>query len=653
MKRYRFWLLMTLCMLYFSMAGSQTPFSRGINLTGWFQVNSPGQIQFTRYVKQDLKNIKSLGCDVIRLPVNLHAMTSGSPAYTLDPMFLSILDSVVTWSEQLQLYLILDNHSFDNNVSTSPDISDILIKVWTQMAQHYKGRSDYIIYEILNEPHGIAASTWGAIQGQVINAIRTADTKHTIIVGGVNFNTYTELRNIPGYSDPNLIYTFHFYDPFMFTHQGATWVSPSMAPLSGVPFPYNASKMPPCPDVLKGTWIESNLNNYTNDGTVDHVKSLIDIAVNFKNTRNVRVFCSEFGVYIPNSDTADRVYWYSVVRQYLEEKGIPWTTWDYQGGFGLFNKGSNQLFNHDMNIPLLAALGFNVPPQTPFVIRPDSVGFAIYSDYIGQYLNDASYGTGTINFYSSNLPNNSRYCIDWKEFRQYNTVGFDFSPDKDLSVLSAGGYALDFMVRGNSPGIKFDVRFIDTRTVDIDHPWRMGFAIDQTLAAWDKRWHQVHIDLSSFNERGSWDNGSWYNPEGKFDWSKVDRFEISTEYAVTGGKELWFDNIYVTELDTALVRETGIDLSSTNDLKLLVKPNPVQFHTTISYYLSNKTLVSLSILSFTGNKIRELVNEIQPSGYYSLMWDGCGDNGIAVPRGVYLCILRTTVRSVVSRIIRI
>ena len=90
-----------------------------------------------------------------------------------------------------------------------------------------------------------------------------------------------------------------------------------------------------------------------------------------------------------------------VVRQYLEEKGISWTTWDYQGGFGLFNKGSNELFDHDLNVPLLEALGFTVPPQTVFTVKPDSVGFMMYSDYVGHNMSNISYGTGTLNFYSA------------------------------------------------------------------------------------------------------------------------------------------------------------------------------------------------------------------------------------------------------------
>ena len=56
------------------------PFHRGVNLTGWFQVDGPRQVQFTRYTKQDFIEIQSLGFDVIRLPINLHFMTDGVDA---------------------------------------------------------------------------------------------------------------------------------------------------------------------------------------------------------------------------------------------------------------------------------------------------------------------------------------------------------------------------------------------------------------------------------------------------------------------------------------------------------------------------------------------------------------------------------------------
>jgi endoglucanase len=276
----------------------QAPFSRGVNLTSWFQVGNPGQLQFTKFTRQDFVNIKSLGCDVVRLPINLHFMTDGEPDYNLDPVFLGFLDSVVTWAEDLQIHLLLDNHTFDPSEDTDPAVETPLIKVWTQMAEHYKNRSNYIYYEILNEPHGIADAVWNSIQQNVIDAIRAVDTQHTIIVGPAGWNSYNNLDEMPEYEDDNLIYTFHYYDPFLFTHQGASWTDPSMGSLSGVPWPYGAGSMPECPGDLIGTWIQSSINNYDEDGTVERVKELLDIAVDFKNTRDVERYCMDnMGLY--------------------------------------------------------------------------------------------------------------------------------------------------------------------------------------------------------------------------------------------------------------------------------------------------------------------------------------------------------------------
>lgn len=634
---------------------AQVPFTRGVNLTGWFQADGARRIQFTKYSRKDFENIKSLGCDVVRLPVNLHSMTLGSPSYTIDPLLFTFLDSAVTWAEELDLYLIIDNHSFDPNENTSPGIVDILVKVWPQMAMHYSDRSDHIIYEVLNEPHGIAASTWGSIQGQVIDAIRAVDTRHLIIVGGVGFNTYTELQNIHVYSDPKLIYTFHFYDPFMFTHQGSTWNVPSMAPLAGVPFPYNSSEMPAIPPTFTGTWMESAMLNYPSQGNVDYVKSLIDIAVAFRNDRNAAVFCGEFGVFIPNSDPADRRYWYSIVRRYLEKSGIPWTTWDYQGGFGLFTKGSNEMFDHDLDLDLLDSLGLNKPPQRPFVQRPDSVGFMVYSDFTGSGITDVSYG-GNLDYYSSEMPNNGRYCMKWKSFGQYNTIGFGFSPDKDLSRLTDEGYSLDFLVRGNAPGIKFDIRFIDSKTGDTDHPWRLRFVIDETVAAWDKRWHHVNISLDAFTEHGAWDNGTWYNPQGLYDRTKVDRLEVSTEYTGTTGKEIWLDNVYVTDQDTAIVREPGTvgvkDLPADDVPVPVAYPNPFGEKTMISFTLHDETPCSLNIISSTGEIVRSLMNEERDAGAYAETWDGTDQRGTLLPPGLYLCVLTTSVSTTVRKLVK-
>jgi len=344
-------------------------------------------------------------------------------------------------------------------------------------------------------------------------------------------------------------------------------------------------------------------------------------------------------VYIPNSNDAERVNWYREVRTYLEQKGIAWTTWDYQGGFGLFKKGSNEQFLNDLNVPLVQALGLTAPVQQVYVLKPDTVGFSVYTDFIGEKIQEASNASGTvIDFYSDNKPNNGAYCLLWSGSAQYGSVGFNFLPDKDLTTLKTQNYALSLLVKGNTPGTSFDLRFYDTKTsVATDHPWRMNYTVNDIKVPWDNAWHKLFIPLSFFTDGGSWD-GSWYNPVGAFDWKAIDRFDIVAEQASLAGKSFWFDNIQITNRDTARVLNTAIfDLCSNNNLSLKVFPNPAIHSTTISYTLQQSQSIDISIYTVSGQKVKSLVHSTQPAGEYSITWKLDSESSNYIPEGVYFC----------------
>ena len=597
----------------------KTPFSRGVNLTQWFQVNGPREIQFTQFTRKDFEQIKSLGADAIRLPINLHAMTEGPPNYRPDPLFLSFLDQVVDWAEELELHLILDNHTFNVEEDTDPQIGRILEKVWPQMAEHYRDRSEFLYYEVLNEPHGISDELWNTIQLGVVDAIRAVDTTHYIVIGGADWNSYNSLNAMPEYADDKLIYTFHFYDPFLFTHQGATWVSPSLAPMAEVPFPYEASRMPSLDPSFIGSWIQFAYNGYPQEGSVGRVQQLLQIARQFREERKVPIYCGELGVFIPNSDAEDRNFWYQAVIGYLEEHEISWTSWDYQGGFGVFEQNGNDLFEHDLNTDLLEAMGFNVPPQSPYVLLPDSVGFPIYQDFIEERVVASSWNEGILDYYSEEGPNIGEFCIKWTQANQFNHIGFDLKPNKDFSQLVTEGYALDFFVRGTTPGLRLDLRFMDTNTDDPeDRPWRMRFALEEPLVNWDREWHRVHIPLANFTEGGAWE-GEWFEPEGKFDWQAVDRLEIVAEYSSLGTAQVWFDQIEITKLDNDTTSQISTPLrTDLAETQFSVFPNPLQDEFSIrsstgapiSYVLLDplgKTIQAATIPSGSGVPMQQAV----------------------------------------------
>lgn len=147
-------------------------------------------------------------------------------------------------------------------------------------------------------------------------------------------------------------------------------------------------------------------------------------------------------------------------------------------------------------------------------------------------------------------------------------------------------------------------------------------------------------------KKGSWDNNTWYNPQGKFDWSALDRFEISVEDAGTFGEQIWFDNIQITDLDTAEVRESGaVGFEETNDQPLLnleVMPNPVVYSANITFTLPAESHVNLSIYTITGIKIRTLSDDTMGPGEHSLTWDGVSDNGVPLRQGFYICVLKAS-----------
>jgi endoglucanase len=594
-----------------TLVAQEAPFHRGVNLTNWFQAPGPRQVQYNKYGKEDFENIKSLGFDVIRLPINLHYMTSGEPDYTLDSVFLKFLGEVISWAEELEIYLILDNHTFSVVDDTDPGVGNILNKVWSQMASTFSDRSEYLCYEVLNEPHGIEDELWNSIQQSVVETIRQIDTSHYIVIGPAGWNSYNNLAAMPVYEDDLLIYTFHFYDPFLFTHQGASWVTPSMEPIENVPFPYDAAQMPEMPAGLTGSWVGDLFGRYPSEGNGEKIRELIDMAVQFRDQRGVPLFCGEFGVYQPNSMEVHRVEWYREVRTYLDSMNIAWTMWDYHGGFGLFEEDGEGLFEHHLNVPLLEALDMNIPEQTEYERKPDSTGFIMYDDFLAKTIREASYSDGMLDYFSTDFPNNGDYCMHWTGASQYRAIVFDLSPDRDFSKLASEGYALDLMVRGDESSISFDVRFIDSKTAEPeDLPWRMGMTIDDLLMDFNNEWHHLHIPLGSFTEKGSWYIDTWYNPRSEFDWSDVDRFEIVPEAQALGSSNLWFDNIMITDLDTAQARvDTSgqtvslLDHREIRPLKLTVYPNPCAGSFTLN--TGQRARVRYELLSIHGEKLLE------------------------------------------------
>ncbi|MFH1528652.1 MAG: LamG-like jellyroll fold domain-containing protein [Bacteroidota bacterium] len=69
-------------------------------------------------------------------------------------------------------------------------------------------------------------------------------------------------------------------------------------------------------------------------------------------------------------------------------------------------------------------------------------------------------------------------------------------------------------------------------------------------------------------------------------------------------------------------------------------PNPFNAQTIIRYNITQPTYITIEVYNSIGNKIKTLVSEEKPTGYYSASWDGTNSAGHQAASGVYFCTMK-------------
>lgn len=523
------------------------PYAKGLNLSEWLEVGGFGNVRKCIYGKQDFENIKKLGVEIIRVPIWFEEFSSGKPDYIVEDWLWESIDNAVSWCEELQMYMIIDFH---NNCSdghpTKPDVEKMLVKIWKQIAERYKDKSDYVLYEIMNEPHLSSASPeadivkWGKVQGNVLKEIRAIDKKHTVIVGGEQSNSLGAMLKLPDYKDDNIIYNFHDYTPFLFTHQGAEWWNP-MSYFKHVPFPYVKEKMPPAPKNAtdEAKWF---YKNYEKDASEKNLVAPLDKAVEFANKRNSALMCNEYGVMMNYADEQERVNWYAMKTKWMKERNIIRVSWDYTGKFGIFNSVSDTgnpmknlpQFPKDLNEDILRAMELNPVKkdvkvkQKWFALSKKKGSYDIYTD---------SFAEGIV-FEGSVTPwetprvdkkdsNGGEKYIWIQRANKYNMMAFGFDEAVDFTELLNKNAVLEFEVRTNQKGLEFEIYFRDKLASESDEngfEWRSSKYFGSKDFPPDGKWHKACAPLKDFKPTGAWlaSKGEWVNDKGLFSWKKVD-----------------------------------------------------------------------------------------------------------------------------------
>ncbi len=260
---------------------------------------------------------------------------------------------------QAGLAVVVDLHPSQEEKQALIDSGNesFLVEGWRRLARALAHlQHELVMFELMNEPTPMVGPAWRTLQKRTIEAIRTVAPRNTLIAnpGGWSGIEYAEFGPYP---DANVIYTAHFYEPLLFTHQGTTWAWKIASQVKDVWWP-----LPPELAAQKATHsgateeAVNQLRYQISDGQfqVRWLHNRLDRLAQWQRRNgNPQIYIGEFGVYRKIAPEAASLRWHREARQAFETRGWGWAVWDYAGGFGV----TRAMDKKTLHAPMLQALG--------------------------------------------------------------------------------------------------------------------------------------------------------------------------------------------------------------------------------------------------------------------------------------------------------
>lgn len=653
-----------------------TTLNKGVTLGNWLNEDEAYYIQTTRYTKTDFQDIQSLGCDHVRILVNFFTSEISAPDYLPSEKQLLCLDKAIAWANALGMKVVIANTGPELTDGNMPTFQERMAAAWKGVAGRYAGQGDMVLYEIYSSPtQFISAENWNTVAGAIIAAIREADATHTIIVGPVNGYAIDDLGNLMLFADSNILYAFNMFDPLIFTYQGGgSWLEVDYN-TRVVEFPYSIATLPALHDDDVGTPVADAYAAYVDQGNVAYVQGRIDAAAQFATNNGVGLYCASFGAATGGSgdnlatgwavSDESRVAWLEAVRTQMEAKGVPWCLSAYYGNRGIFDEyGLNPEiwmafgnFPYDVNSTITDALGLTAPPDAEWDPDPMFEDFMIYDDELSELVRASWYlgDIGEPNFFVEDDPAVGEYCIGMFYPGQYTAIDLFFPKFLNLQAMAEDDYLVDFFFRSDYDIGEVQVRFIDSDWEEEEHPWRRSYTLNNGVVPFDGDWQRVTVPMSEMiNQSDMWDTDTqtWEGPgaEDYFEWSAIQRFNLTSEADGNQDGEFYFDQIRIVS-PTAVNQKpealpTRLDLAPNY-------PNPFNPATTIHYSLPKQSDVEIAVFSLRGELVKVLESETREAGSYSVVWNGTNASNQTVASGIYIYRLKTANQTLSSRMVLI
>jgi aryl-phospho-beta-D-glucosidase BglC (GH1 family) len=314
----------------------------GANLGGWLSQNDDDSREHfeTFITKKDIERIKNAGFDHVRVPVD-YVVIEDEEGNPIEEGY-GYINNCISWCREYGLNMVLDLHkcygySFDpleKEVSKEKffydkDLQERFYRTWDTISKRLAKDADMLAFELLNEvvSHKVV-DEWNEISKKAALAIRKNAPDSYIILGGVCYNSVTSVPLLAKPIDDKIVFNFHCYEPFIFTHQRAYWVD-NMPKDFVVSYPgsleeYREKSKELSPDLADAI----NRGEITEIGPSYYDRIFVP-AVETAKRENVCLYCGEYGV-IDLADPESAKRWFADIHSVFEKYGIGHAVWNYK-----------------------------------------------------------------------------------------------------------------------------------------------------------------------------------------------------------------------------------------------------------------------------------------------------------------------------------
>ena len=294
----------------------KTGYGRGVNLGN--ALDAPREGAWGVTLKEEYFDLfAQAGFDSVRIPCRWSAHAAKEKPYAIDPKFRDRVDWVINNCLKRRLIPILNIHHYGEVMDDPDGHRERFLALWRQLSTHYKDYPSALAFELLNEPsHNLGVVQWNRMLAEAIAVVRETNPKRKIVVGPADWNSLRKLDQLElPEDDRNLVVTFHYYDPFKFTHQGASWVGGN-----------------------SNAWLGTRWTGTEEEKA--EVRKALDKAIAWGVANRRPIYMGEFGAY-SKADIESRVRWTRFVAEEALKRKISIAYWEFCASFGVYdpNKG--------------------------------------------------------------------------------------------------------------------------------------------------------------------------------------------------------------------------------------------------------------------------------------------------------------------------